>query len=66
MAASLLLLRLEGELRTRHGVGEVSHALLRKIQAAPKTQLERCLAATKRHRRLNATARPGSETDQPW
>lgn len=44
MAASLLL-RLEGELRTRHGVGEVSHALLRKIQAAPKTQLERCLAA---------------------
>lgn len=44
MAASLLL-RLEGELRTRHRVGEVSHALLRKIQAAPKAQLERCLAA---------------------
>ena len=46
MAASLLL-RLEDELRARHQVEEVSHALLRTIQAAPKHQLERCLA---RHR----------------
>ena len=46
MAASLLL-RLEAELVARHQVAEVSHALLRTIQAAPKHQLERCLA---RHR----------------
>lgn len=46
MAASLLL-RLEAELTTRHQLRDVSHALLRTIQAAPKHQLERCLA---RHR----------------
>ena len=46
MAASLLL-RLEAELIARHQMAEVSHALLRTIQAAPKHQLERCLA---RHR----------------
>lgn len=46
MAASLLL-RLETELIDRHQLAEVSHALLRTIQAAPKHQLERCLA---RHR----------------
>ena len=46
MAASLLQW-LEAELIARHHVAEVSHALLRTIQAAPKQQLERCLA---RHR----------------
>ena len=46
MAASLLQW-LEAELIARHQVAEVSHALLRTIQAAPKQQLERCLA---RHR----------------
>ena len=37
----------EAELVARHQVAEGSHALLRTIQAAPKHQLERCLA---RHR----------------
>ena len=52
MAASLLL-RLEAELVARHQVAVVSHALLRQIQAAPKHQLERCLA---RHRQAVAPA----------
>ena len=50
MAASLLL-RLTDELRTRHQLPGVSHAVLRSIQATPKPQLERCLA---RHRQAAA------------
>lgn len=42
MAASLLL-RLEDELRVRHRVHDVSVELLRRIQRAPKSQLEKCL-----------------------
>jgi len=42
MAASLLL-RMEEELRRRYRVVEVTHALLREIQAVQKYQLERCL-----------------------
>lgn len=42
MAASLLA-RLEDELRGRFNVGDVSHELLRKIQRAPKHQLNRCI-----------------------
>lgn len=41
MAASLLL-RLEDELRVRHHVHDVSIELLRRIQRAPKGQLEKC------------------------
>jgi DNA polymerase-3 subunit epsilon len=47
MAASLLA-RLEEELRCRFNVSEVSHELLRKIQRAPKYQLNKCL---ERHRK---------------
>jgi DNA polymerase-3 subunit epsilon len=47
MAASLLD-RLEGELRGRFKVSNVSHELLRKIQRVPKHQLEQCL---ERHQR---------------
>ena len=43
MAASLLV-HLENELRSRYGVGEVSHELLRKIQGVPKAKLEQVLA----------------------
>lgn len=43
MAASLLL-RLEGELRERHEMNEVSVELLRRIQRVPKGQLTRCIA----------------------
>ncbi len=50
MAASLLL-RLTDELRTRHQLPGISHAVLRSIQATPKQQLERCLA---RHRQAAA------------
>lgn len=42
MAASLLVY-LEDELRGRHQVHQVSHALLRKIQSAPKAKLAQCL-----------------------
>lgn len=42
MAASLMV-RLEEELRSRYKVRNVSHALLRKIQGAPKAKLEQCL-----------------------
>lgn len=52
MAASLLV-RLEGELRDRFNVSEVSHALLRKIQSVPKHQLSKCL---ERHRQEFAAA----------
>lgn len=45
MAASLLL-RLEEELRLRHQVHEVSVELLRRIQRAPKGQLQKLLART--------------------
>lgn len=45
MAASLLL-RLEEELRLRHQVHEVSVELLRRIQRAPKGQLQMLLART--------------------
>lgn len=44
MAASLLL-RLEGELRDRHKVKEVSVDLLRRIQRTPKNKLGSCIAA---------------------
>mgnify|MGYP000846125346 FL=1 len=47
MAASLLL-RLEDELRLRHKVRDVSVELLRRIQRAPKNQLEKCLATPQR------------------
>ena len=47
MAASLLL-RLEDELRLRHKVRDVSVELLRRIQRAPKSQLEKCIAAPQR------------------
>jgi DNA polymerase-3 subunit epsilon len=43
MAASLLL-RLEQELRQRHQVNDVSVELLRRIQRAPKAQLNKCIA----------------------
>ena len=43
MAASLLV-HLDAELRRRYRLREVSHALLREIQAAKKQQLDRCLA----------------------
>ncbi|WP_018993081.1 3'-5' exonuclease [Aromatoleum toluclasticum] len=43
MAASLLL-SLEGELRERHQVSDVSVELLRRIQRVPKGQLKRCIA----------------------
>ena len=46
MAASLLV-RLDEELRGRYRVENVSHELLRRIQSAPKSQLEHCLT---RHR----------------
>lgn len=46
MAASLLA-RLEDELRGRFNVCDVSHELLRKIQRAPKHQLNQCI---ERHR----------------
>jgi DNA polymerase-3 subunit epsilon len=46
MAASLLL-RLEEELRLRHQVAQVSVELLRRIQRAPKAQLQKCLAAAR-------------------
>jgi DNA polymerase-3 subunit epsilon len=42
MAASLLL-HLEEELRGRHQVRDVSHALLRRIQSLPKAKLAQCL-----------------------
>ena len=42
MAASLLT-HLENELRRRYRLREVSHELLRKIQKAPKKQLDQCL-----------------------
>jgi DNA polymerase-3 subunit epsilon len=42
MAASLLL-HLEEELRGRHQVRDVSHALLRQIQSLPKAKLAQCL-----------------------
>jgi DNA polymerase-3 subunit epsilon len=44
MAASLLA-RLVEELAERYEVDEVSHALLCKVQRAPKHQIERCLQA---------------------
>jgi DNA polymerase-3 subunit epsilon len=47
MAASLLT-HLENELRGRYKLGNVSHDLLRKIQKAPKNQLDQCL---ERHQR---------------
>ena len=47
MAASLLA-RLEDELRGRFNVCDVSHELLRKIQRAPKHQLNQCI---ERHQR---------------
>lgn len=43
MAASLLA-HLADELRTRYGVRNVSHALLRKIQGVPKGKVEQLLA----------------------
>ena len=43
MAASLLV-HLKDELRSRFGICQVSHALLRKIQGAPKAKLEQVLA----------------------
>ena len=43
MAASLLV-HLEEELRSRYGVCQVSHELLRKIQGVPKAKLEQVLA----------------------
>ena len=42
MAASLLV-RMEEELRQRYQIAEVTHALLREIQLAQKSQLQRCL-----------------------
>ncbi len=42
MAASLLL-HMAAELRGRHGIDVVTHALLREIQAVQKQQLGRCL-----------------------
>ena len=47
MAASLVT-HLEDELRDRYKIREVSHELLRKIQKAPKSQLDQCL---ERHQR---------------
>ena len=46
MAASLLT-HLEAELRARYRLRDISHELLRKIQKAPKCQLDQCL---ERHR----------------
>lgn len=43
MAANLLV-HLEQELLGRYQVGDVSHQLLRKIQATPKAKLAQCLA----------------------
>ena len=42
MAASLLV-SLEGELRGRYKIGDVTHSLLRKIQCAPRNKLDQCL-----------------------
>jgi len=53
MAASLLT-HLEDELRRRYKLREVSHELLRKIQKAPKSQLDQCL---ERHQRGGLAAR---------
>ena len=52
MAASLLT-HLEGELRRRYQLREVSHELLRKIQKTPKNQLDQCL---QRHQRGGTAA----------
>jgi DNA polymerase-3 subunit epsilon len=52
MAASLLA-RLEDELRGRFKVGHVSHELLRKIQRAPKHQLDQCLERHQREARAS-------------
>ena len=49
MAASLLV-HLTGELRTRHGIGQITHELLRKIQGVPKAKVEQLLA---RHQQSN-------------
>ncbi len=53
MAASLLT-HLEGELRRRYQLREVSHELLRQIQKTPKNQLDQCL---ERHQRGRIAAR---------
>ena len=53
MAASLLT-HLEGELRRRYQLREVSHELLRQIQKVPKNQLDQCL---ERHQRGRVAAR---------
>ena len=53
MAASLLT-HLEGELRRRYRLREVSHELLRQIQKTPKNQLDQCL---ERHQRGRIAAR---------
>lgn len=53
MAASLLT-HLEGELRRRYRLREVSHELLRQIQKTPKNQLDQCL---ERHQRGGVAAR---------
>lgn len=43
MAASLLAY-LAGELRSKHGIRQVTHELLRKIQGVPKAKIEQVLA----------------------
>ena len=52
MAAGLLV-RMEEELRRRYGIRDVSHELLREIQAVQKHQLDICLA---RHQRNSTPA----------
>jgi DNA polymerase-3 subunit epsilon len=43
MAASLLV-HLAGELRSKHGIRQVTHELLRKIQGIPRAKVEQVLA----------------------
>ena len=43
MAASLLA-HLMNELKRRHGIRQVTHELLRKIQGVPKAKVEQVLA----------------------
>lgn len=52
MAASLLV-HMEDELRRRYKIGDVSHELLRKIQAVQKHQLDRCLELHQRNSTTN-------------
>ena len=48
MAASLLV-SLEGELRRRYQLADITHSLLRKIQSAPRNRLDHCLEQHQRN-----------------